>query len=437
MNKSKKYSLTLRIILSIITYVMKIIINYVGYRGIHNMRKKELKKIFAGFLMTSVILAGCNNTNEAEKKEEPAQESTQKAEEKKEETPAFDINQTATAKEVSAYLSIKQELEKMKENQQVNWDQVISTYTSDLQNSINEINSEYQQATQVALESGKSGDVDQNIARQLFDKTTQSYFYQKQKRLQQEISELLASGKTEEAKNAFEEVKLLANEVFIPTATKRDELYSLSGEASIVENIHSGITTQEEALNSGNADDFKVFSQITDKSIYKSYYLAANSYAEKIEAAVKEGKEDLELKNMQAEAWGFYQAIKESLSGGDEAAATKLNDIFSLDKTNAKDIKAEEVNTLFVSAIKGKIKGYHEKAPAELKAGNTTEARVKALEGNMFMKMLEIKLNEKLGAEQAKTAFETAQKWYDAIAAGNAEEAKTHSEAVLAVLEQL
>ncbi|KHF29778.1 hypothetical protein LR68_01563 [Anoxybacillus sp. BCO1] len=53
-----------------------------------------------------------------------------------------------------------------------------------------------------------------------------------------------------------------------------------------------------------------MYIQLTDKSIYRSFYLASKSYAEKIEAGVKEGKAEDELKGQQAEAWAFYKRSK-------------------------------------------------------------------------------------------------------------------------------
>ncbi|WP_108669374.1 hypothetical protein [Peribacillus acanthi] len=397
------------------------------------MKKRELTKIFAGFLFSAAVLTGCNSSDEVEKKEETKQETT-KEESKAEEKVAFDINATSSAKEVGAYLAIKQELEKMKENQPVDWDMAIEKYSSELKNPINEVSSEFQQATEVALNSGKSGELDQHLARQLFDKSVQSYFYQKQKTLQKDAAAKLAEGDVEAATAAFEEIKHLSTEVFIPTATKRDEYYQLTGEASMVENINAGLAAQEEALTNNKPEDFDLYIQLTDKSIYKSYYLAANSYGEKIAQGVTEGKTEEELKQMQAEAWGFFQAIKGSLSGGDEAAAMKLDQLFALDQTQVKAINAEEVNSLFTKAINGKIKGYHEKVNAAASAGKIAEAKVEALEANMFMKMLELNIQSKLGEEKANEAFAQAEQWFNAVSENNPEEAKSASEAVLSVL---
>ncbi|UII55110.1 hypothetical protein LS684_15815 [Cytobacillus spongiae] len=398
------------------------------------MKKRDLRRIFAGFMLAGTVLVGCS-ANETNQTEEP-KEQTEEAE-KKEEVVEFDIEATAAAQQVKAYADMKAELEKMKEDKEVDWELVSKTYSGSLQAAVNELDGEFDQTIQAAIEAGTSGEIDQNIARQLIDKTTQSYLYQKQKSLHKDVIAALEADNKEEATAAFEQIKYMANEVFIPTATKRDEYYELTGEKSLVENINSGIEAQGTALEAGNLDDFKVYIQLTDKSIYRSYYLASNSYAEKIAVGVAEGKTELELQQMQAEAFGFLQAIKGSLSGGDEAAATKLNELFSLDQTKAADINVDEVNALFVQALVGKIKSYHEKAPASLDEGNVTDARISALEGNMFLKAIELKLIEAVGEEKAIETFTTAEAWLEAVSSENVEEAKKHSDAVLSVVNGL
>lgn len=283
-------------------------------------KKKHLKAIFASFLMASTVLAACGGDETAEKPEENKQAETDKETEDKntEETKEVKIEDTDLAKQAAAYADMMAELVKAKEDKEVNWDTVQQQYEAGLQKDVAELNPEFDQAIQVALTAGKSGEMEPIIAVQLTDKTIQSYFYQNQKALQKEAVAALTEDQKEDANLAFAQIKHLAEKVFIPTAEKRDKYYELSGDASLVENINSGLSAQEEALNAGNSEDFQVYLQVTDKSIYRSYYLAAKSYAEKIEAGAKEGKDKQELSIMQAEAWGFYQAIKGSLGGGDE-----------------------------------------------------------------------------------------------------------------------
>ncbi|NKE06328.1 MULTISPECIES: hypothetical protein [Mesobacillus] len=402
-------------------------------------KKKHLKAIFASFLMASTVLAACGGDETAEKPEENKQAETDKETEDKntEETKEVKIEDTDAAKQAAAYADMMAELVKAKEDKEVNWDTVQQQYEAGLQKDVAELNPEFDQAIQAALTAGKSGEMEPIIAVQLTDKTIQSYFYQNQKALQKEAVAALTEDQKEDANLAFAQIKHLAEKVFIPTAEKRDKYYELSGDASLVENINSGLSAQEEALNAGNSEDFQVYLQVTDKSIYRSYYLAAKSYAEKIEAGAKEGKDKQELSIMQAEAWGFYQAIKGSLGGGDEAAAAQLDKLFTLNTTDPASIKAEETNALFAKAVAGKIKGYYEKAPNLLTENNQVEAKVSAMEGNMFLKMLQGQMNEKLGEEKAQAVFADAEAWYNAIAENKPEDAKAKGDAVISAVDGL
>ncbi|WP_210364988.1 hypothetical protein [Bacillus sp. REN3] len=399
------------------------------------MKKWHLKSIFASFLMAGAVLTACSSADESSEK--PKEEKQVEKEGKTGDTKEAKVEDTAAAKQVGVFNEMKTELEKAKEDKEVDWDVVQQKYDAGLQKEVAELIPEADQAIQAAIAAGKNGEMEPIVAIQLVDKTIQSYFYQSQKALQKEAAAALEEDKKDEANAAFIQVKHLAEQVFIPTAEKRDTYYELSGDASIAENIHSGLSAQEEALNAGNAEDFQVYLQVSDKSIYRSYYLAAKSYAEKIEAAAKEGKEKEELTIMQAEAWGFLQAIKGSLGGGDEAAAAQLDKTFTLNETDPETIKSAETNALFSKAIAGKIKGYYENAPKLLAADNAVEAKVGAMEGNMFLKMLQSQLTEKLGEEKANSVFADAEAWYNAIAESKTDEAKAKGETVITAVDQL
>ncbi|RBW71534.1 hypothetical protein [Bacillus taeanensis] len=392
------------------------------------MKKSML--LFASITLAGSLLAACGNQEAEEPKEETVQEEAADQEENAQ-SEEVALEETATAKQVAAYKAIMDELNKMKEDKEVDWSVVKSTY----QNELKAETGDFDNLITAGINAGKDGEGDQNVARQLIDKGIQSYFYSKQKSLHGEAGDALAAGDQAKAEAAFAELKHLVEEVIIPTAEKRDGYYELTGEDSMVENINNGLSLQEEALAAGNADDFSVYKQMTDKSVYRSYYLAANSYAEKIAAAVNEGNADeAELKIMQAEAYGFYQAIKGSLSGGDEEAANKLDELFNAAVTDAKTLNAEEVSDLFLKAFIGKITGYHEKVAAALEAGEAAEARVEAMEANVFTKDIELALAKKLGEEQTAELLDHAAKWYEAVANENAEEAASHSEAIVPVL---
>lgn len=403
------------------------------------MKKKHLKSIFASFIMASAVLAGCNSGEDTAKKTEEKKqvETEDKAADQAAEEKTVAVEDTDAGKQTAVFAEMKTELDKAKEDQEVNWDTVQQKYTDGLQKAVAEISPEFDQSIQAAVAAGKNAEMEPILAVQLIDKTTQSYFYQSQKALQKEAVAAMTEGKKEDANLAFIQVKHLAETVFIPTAEKRDGYYELTGDASLVENINSGLAAQEEALKADKAEDFQVYLQVTDKSIYRSYYLAAKSYAEKIEAGVKEGKDKKELTIMQVEAWGFLQAIKGSLGGGDEAAAAQLDKLFTLNGTDPSTIKASETNALFAKAVAGKISGYYEKAPQLMTESKAVDAKVSAMEGNMFLKMLQGQMTEKLGEEKTAATFADAEAWYNAIAENKLDDAKPKAEAVMAAINEV
>ncbi|OEH91897.1 hypothetical protein [Bacillus solimangrovi] len=402
------------------------------------MDKKKVSLI-GSLLLAGGILAGCS-ADDSEATKEPVEQTEEQPAQSEETTETEEqvAEQSEVQTQVTTYKGIIDELSKAKEDKEVNWTTVTEEYSTNLQTAVNAVSGEFDQALTAAMEGGLSGDIKPNLARQLIDKTTQSYFYKVQKGLHKDIAAAIEADKLDEAKALFADLNYLADEVLIPTAVKRDSYYELNGESSMEESIRTGLAAQEEALNAGNVEDFVVYAQVTDKSIYRSYYLAAQSYAEKIEKAVSEGSasED-DLRNMQAESWGFYQAINGSLSGGDEEAANKLNTLFSLNETDPASIKGEEVKDLFAKAFINKIAIYHEKAPKALEEGDLTSAKESALEGNVFLKDIELYLIDKLGDEKTQSTLEVAEQWFNAISEENAEEAKKHSDVVIATINEL
>ncbi|AQQ53454.1 hypothetical protein [Planococcus lenghuensis] len=417
------------------------------------MKKSTL--LFASVTLAGTLLVGCageteeaaeeavteeavaeESTAEEVVEEEAAPEEDVAEEEVVEETETQEVTDAAvegsdTALLVADYQAIMAELGKMKEDQPVDWALVESTYANELKSAA----ADFDNFIASGINAGTSEELDPNVARQLIDKGIQSFFYQYQKDLQSEAAEALAAGDQEAANATFAELNYLVDTVFIPTAEKRDAFYELAAEDSIVGNIENGLALQQEALEAGNAEDFAVYKQVTDKSIYRSYYLASNSYVEKIAQAVAEGNADpADLQIMQAEALGFYQAIQGSLSGGDEEAAAELQTLFDFSTTDPATLDPEAVEALFSEAFIAKIAGYHQKAADTVAAGDIATARIQAMEANVFLKAIELDLIEELGEEQTATLLEEAQLWYEAIANGDAEAAAAHSEAIVPVI---
>src|SRR6478672_1985586 len=104
----------------IINYALIQFNNFYQKRG-SRMKKRQLKGIFASFIMTSAVLTACGAQETAEKPKEEKQEEATTAKESEE-----------TAKEVdfaSVYKEALTELDKAKEGKEVDFAMVTNLYT--------------------------------------------------------------------------------------------------------------------------------------------------------------------------------------------------------------------------------------------------------------------------------------------------------------------
>lgn len=391
--------------------------------------KKRIK--VASLFITAGLLAACGtNDNEttAPKKEKTEQTSETKTD--------AGIAATTLKDELTIFSSIKAELDKAKEGQAIDWKMVKTSYESKLKGGVTTAAPEIEEVISSALAGVESKELDENIARQLVDKGIQSYFYKLQKSTQATAEEAVAAGKTDEATAALTDIKDMSETVFIPTADKRDASYGFKNEEAIAQAISSGLTAQEEAIAAKNVANFNVAKQLTDKSIYRSFYLAALGYAQKIEDGVKAGTDEKELQMEQAEGYGFLLAIEESLAGGDEEAVAKLKDLYDFSKTKPEGVQFKEVESLFAKALTEKIDGYHEETQEALEKKDVDTARVEAMEANMFVIAMKPTLESRLGKEQASTVLSDANAWYALVEKGDLK-AETTGDKIVDALEPL
>lgn len=381
--------------------------------------KKRLK--VASLFITAGLLAACGNSNE----ETTTAPKKEKTEQTAETNTNAGIAATTLKDELTIFSSIKAELDKAKEGQTIDWKMVTTSYDSKLKGGVTTAAPEIDEVISSALAGVESKDLDENVARQLVDKGIQSYFYKLQKSTQATAEEAVVAGKTDEATAALNDIKEMSKTVFIPTAEKRDASYGFKNEDSIAQAINSGLTAQEEAITAKKAADFNVAKQLTDKSIYRSFYLAALGYAQKIEDGVKAGTDEKELQMEQAEGYGFLLAIEESLAGGDEAAVAKLKELYDFSKTKPADVQFKEVESLFAKALTEKIDGYHEEAQEALEKKEVDTARVEAMEANMFVIAMKPTLENRLGKEKAQTILTDANAWYTLVEKGDVKAEQT------------
>ncbi|WP_294750321.1 hypothetical protein, partial [uncultured Exiguobacterium sp.] len=357
--------------------------------------KKRLK--VASIFMVAGILAACgsNETDTSAPKKEKTEQSTETK------SPDAGIAATTLTDELTIFSSIKTELDKAKEGQAIDWKMVTTSYESKLKGGVETTAPEIEQVIQSALAGVEAKDLDENIARQLVDKGLQSYFYKLQKATQAKAEEALVAGKPEAATEALKDVEAMAKTVFIPTAEKRDASYGFKNEDAIAQAITSGLAAQQEAIDAKELGDFNVAKQVTDKSIYRSFYLAALGYAQKIEDGVKAGTDEKELQMEQAEGYGFLLAIEESLAGGDEEAVKMLKERYDFSKTKPADVSYKEIEELFANALTEKVDGYHEEAQEAIEKKDVDTARAEAMEANMFVVAMKPTLENRLGKDKA------------------------------------
>ncbi|ACB62275.1 hypothetical protein Exig_2829 [Exiguobacterium sibiricum 255-15] len=381
--------------------------------------KKRLK--VASLFITAGLLAACGNSNE----ETTTAPKKEKTEQTSETNTNAGIAATTLKDELTIFSSIKAELDKAKEGQTIDWKMVTTSYDSKLKGGVTTAAPEIDEVISSALAGVESKDLNENVARQLVDKGIQSYFYKLQKSTQATAEEAVVAGKTDEATAALNDIKEMSKTVFIPTAEKRDASYGFKNEDSIAQAINSGLTAQKEAITAKKAADFNVAKQLTDKSIYRSFYLAALGYAQKIEDGVKAGTDEKELQMEQAEGYGFLLAIEESLAGGDEEAVATLKERYDFSKTKPADVKFKEIESLFAKALTEKIDGYHEETQEALEKKDIDTARVEAMEANMFVIAMKPTLENRLGKETAQTVLADASAWYALVEKGDLKAEKT------------
>lgn len=372
--------------------------------------KKRIK--VASIFMLAGILAACGS-NETDTTVPKKEQST--------ETKSADAGIAATTliDELTIYSSIKAELDKAKDGQAMDWKMVKTSYEAKLKGGVKTVAPEIDQVIQSALIDVEAKNLDQNIARQLVDKGLQSYFYQLQKATQAKAEEALVAGKPEAATEALKDVEAMAKTVFIPTAKKCDVSYDFKNEDAIAQAITSGLSAQQEAIDTKKIGDFNVAKQVTDKSIYRSFYLAALDYAQKIEDGVKSGTDEKELQVGQAEGYASLLAVEKSLADGEEETVKILKERYDFSKTKPADVSYKEIEGLFAQALTEKVDESHEETQEAIEKKDIDTARAKAMEANLFIVAMKPTLENRLGKEKVAQITKDANEWFALVEKGD------------------
>lgn len=377
------------------------------------MRKRDLTKIFAAFLLTGSVLAGCGTDEKSNEEKAPASADSKQVE-KKDEAEQENVDYSASFEEAKA------ELSKAKEDKEVDFDKVTSIYQDDLQELVQKRDQEFEDTVDehisTALEAGKEGSLDQVVVAQLFDKLMQKVFYTTMKHEFTEVAENW--GNKEEVNEEIEEAKEFYG-ILESTVQKRDQAY----DTNMVDAINGGFDEMEKAVEEDDELGFQLGKQVVDKTLMKTFYLAAgalpNGYAMK---ASEEAKEDAEAaKAEQAEGWAFYQSLASYLSGNAPEEAEFINNQFDL-QTDVTTIDPEAVNHAFVRGF-SKIALHEYEESAEY--WGEDKSAITALEGALFIDLISSDIKRLMGEEVYQSLSTDAQSYLEAVKSQDKEKAET------------
>lgn len=373
------------------------------------MKKRHLKAVFAMFLLAGGVLAGCSNTEKTattEKKEETKTEKTKQVEEEKQE-----INYGEAFKEAVT------ELAKAKEGQNVDFDKVMTIYTTKLQPLVQKRDAELQETIDqhitTVLNAGKDGSMDKVVVEQIFDKLMQKVFYTT---IKQEFAEIEENWDNKDAvKEEVEEAKEFYK-ILQSTVEKRDAAYG----TTLVDTINGGFSEIESAVEKGDTLAFAFGKQIIDKTLMKTFYLATGAlpygYATKAAAEAKKNAEEAKVE--QAEGWAFYQSIYPYMKKYAAAEADYILKQFDL-QTDVKTLDPEAINKAFVRGLTKVALNEYEESEENL---GQDKSAVTALEGALFIDMIGSDIKTLLGDQAFTTLNDQAQKYLEAAKAKNKEE---------------
>lgn len=378
-----------------------------------------MKKLGLVLLVGLVLLAGCSSSTapatDAPKANEPsgvnastgeASPSTEKDEKEESVNPA------------AAYKEALDELAKAKNGETVDFDKVLNVYNEKLKPLVQNLDSATEQQISSALSAGKDGQLDPVVVKQLFDKLMQKAFFLKIRGEFKESSENWAD--KAKVKEEIGEAKE-AYEVLEGTVKKREAAYSID----LVSGIDGAFADLEKAVAADDQLAFRLATQVIDKSLMKTFYLATGAlkdgYASK---TAKEAKEDVKAaKAEQAEGWAFYQSLYGYLEEFAKDDAEFVQKQFDL-QTDVNTIDPQAVNKAFVRAFSKTALGEYGEAFAEENWGKDKSVIV-SMEGALFINIIIADIESILGKDAASKLTTDSQALLEAVKSKDEAKAKS------------
>lgn len=382
------------------------------------MKKRELKVIFASFIMASTVLGACGAQETAEKPKEEKQEQTETADKSEEKVEEVDF--------AAVYKEAITELDKAKEQKEVDFAMVTDLYTKNLQSLVqkrdSEVEAQHDQQITAAIKAGQDGSMDPIIVRQIFDKLMQKVFYTTVKHEFTEVAENW--GKNDIVKEEIEEAKEYYA-ILKSTVEKRDAAYG----TNMVSVIDGGFAEMEKAVDADDQLGFQLGKQVVDKTLMKTFYFATgaipNGYATKASAEAKENPEVAKIE--QAEGWAFYQSLISYLNSHSPEEAAFIESQFNLE-TDVASLDPAAVNKAFV---RGFSKIALDEYAESVETWGEDKSPITALEGALFIDVVGEDIKGIIGAEAYQTLTEQTGKYLEAAKAKD----KAAGEPVLAEIQ--
>lgn len=360
------------------------------------------KKIAVAVLASSLLLSACGAKTDSK----PAEAPKQNAEAPKQAS-------ATAADQVKAYKDIVAEFAKAQDGGKADFEKIDKLYNDQFKKLVQARDTEYKeeldQQISSAIKAAKDGSMKPEVAQQLFDKLSQKVVFLSLRHDFKEAEEKFTD--KNEAKEEIEEAKTFYTGVLKPSLEKRDTAYG----TQLVTALDTAFGEMAKAVDAGKKLDFSLAKQVADKSLMKNFYLAAGGekgYGYKIEKAVSEGKDP---KADQAEGWAFYQSLYAYLAKPAKEDADFINKKFDL-QTSTKEVKGNEINKAFVRAITAVAVGEYKES---FENWGQDKGVITALEGALFIQMIESDASKILGEAQTKTLLGQANQLLDAAKSGD------------------
>ncbi len=344
---------------------------------------------------------------------------------------AFKLTADTTVQkaDVKAFAEIK----KLFDAQTVDIAKVKATYTATFQAKVKALIPDTDALIIAVLDGAAAGKYSALQAKQAVDKGLQGYFYAEISNLTKVVAKnALTEGKKDAARTAVEQAIELYAGSLQATVGKRDASFGTRMQEQLDTII---IPKLLESVEKGDVLQYNVTRQMFDKTLIKMFHLATITYAKKVPELAKTKPEDAKVGI--TEGFFFYLPIYNSMTGGHKASADAIKAAF--ESGDVSKVSEADVKAAFLKTLTAKLSGYADKALTadwSVKA-NLEKAQEQAMEGNMFLSAMEVLLTEKLGKDSYAQLTVNAQKYFEAVQAGDKAAASAQIMPVLKALSGL